>query len=294
MNPYDALQTFVAVIKEGSFAGAARALGITRAYVSRAMGELEEELSVQLFRRTTRSLSPTEEALLLYERALPLLQQWDDVMGSLAPEEELRGKIRMAAPRNYGEERVVPVLGEFLSQHPGVEVDLVLGDRRVALIEDGFDLAIRIASRRDASHRYRHLEDCPLHLYATPSYLEKSSPLATLEDLTNHRIVVDSNLDAGARWPLVVDGDRRVVTVQPSLRVNSPMAAYRAVACGLGVGMMTSWHVSDAVARGELVRVLEHATVDLFFDIHVIYPEGRYTAPRVRALIEHLTGALGA
>jgi len=289
MDRHGAMRTLLEVVRQGSFAGAARSLGLTRAYVSRTIAQLEEELGVRLFHRTTRSMSPTHEALGLCERIEPVLQQWDEVLGSVGPSGEPRGKLRVAGPRNFGERVLAPIVAEYASRYPEVRVELSLQDRRVALVEEGFDVAVRIATMRDATHLVRRFGTTPLVLVASPGYLACAGRPARPEDLSGHRAVVDANLDTRTRWPLIADGTRQLIEVTPAISVNSPSAARCMVEAGAGIGMLTLEAVHDALERGDLERVLPECDVDLSFDIHAIYPAGRYLAPRVKLLLDMIS-----
>lgn len=282
------MQTFISVMEHGSFAAAARDRGVSRAYVSKIVGDLEQRLEAQLFLRTTRSLSPTQEAQKLYARMVPLLRQWDDVVANVASAGEPRGRIRIAAPRNLGDDALAPVIAQYVKTYPHVEVDLQLQDRRVQLVEEGFDLAIRVAPRRDSTHRYRRLAPCDVHVVASPEYLAKYGTPEHPSDLSKHRAVVDTNLDIQVRWPFVIDGGRRFVEVTPVISVNSPRSTLLMVLNGAGIGLVNTSMTSNLLSSGRLVKLLGDYPVDLHFELHVIYAAGTFLPPRVRLFLDML------
>lgn len=296
MSLFDDMTVFVHVVEAGSFSSAARRLGIAKSIVSRRIGALEARLGTSLFHRSTRRLSLTETGLAYVERARRILSdvaEADDVARQL--QGELKGKLRVAAPMSFGWRHLAPAVLDFLAAHTGLDVDLDLNDRRVDLVSEGYDLAIRIGKLADSSLIARTLAPCRHVVCASPAYLAKRGIPRTPLDLAtqNHDCLVYSNRPASEQWRFRMgDTWHEAPVMARRLGVNNGDVLRDAAIAGLGLVVLPTFLVGDAVAAGALCVVLgDHE----FFDpsIHAVWPPNRQLSAKVRALVDFLTLRFG-
>jgi DNA-binding transcriptional LysR family regulator len=285
------MQAFVRVATLGSFSAAARALGLSQTMVTKHVVALEDRLGVKLLHRSTRRLVLTEAGrsyLASCERILPEIEE-AEISASL-DRIEPRGTLRLNVPLTFGFRQIVPALAAFSRLHPAVDVDLGLADRYVDLIEEGWDLAIRIGRLKDSSLVARRLAPCRTMVCAAPSYLEAHGEPQTLDDLARHNCLgytLPSTASAG-RWAFGPEGDL-LVPVKGNLRANNGDALLAAALAGQGLIHQPTFLVGDALRDGRLVRILPaHPTPTL--GIHAVYPSGRQAPAKVRAFVEYLAG----
>lgn len=288
MASIDALRLFVEVFEKQSFTAAGQAVGLDPSVVSRRIRRLEDDLKAPLFRRTTRAVSPTDAARAFYERIAPALVTIREAELELAtPEGRLRGPLRVAAPGAFGRIQVAPVVHGFVRAHPDVDVELLLSDRRVDLVREGIDVAIRIGRPSDQGQVVRRLGFSEQCVVASPGYLA-AHPLNG--DLTGHRVVLriehGTLIDLRAHVP----GAQEVVDV--SLITDDLSAAYDAVKADLGIGGLPRWLTDADVAAGELVR-LPMGPTDLRIPIYAVLVSGRRATARTRAFVDALAESLG-
>jgi len=282
-----AMLVLAAVVEEGSFSGAARRLGLSKASVSREIAGLERRLGAQLLRRTTRRMSLTEMGEAFHERCRRVAEEAEAAELSVGHlQAEPRGQIRVAAPMSFGHRELAPRLSRFLDRHPQVRVDLDLTDRRVDLVREKFDLSVRIGRPREQTLVLRRL--CPVRglVCAAPAYLERAGTPAEPEDLARHEC-----LDYGPpprRWPFR-GGE---VRVQGRLNADNGDALRAAALAGLGIVRLPSFLVADDVRTGRLVPLLPgHFAGGTA--VYAVYPESRYLSPKVRAFVDWLAEDLG-
>lgn len=290
------MTAFVKVVEADSFSEAARRLGVAKSIVSRRVGALETRLGVRLFNRTTRRLSLTEAGHAYYERVRRILTdiaEADEVAGDL--QSELRGRLRIAAPMSFGISQLSPTIAAFLKLHPALEIDLDLNDRRVDLVNEGYDLAVRIGRLPDSALMTRILAPCRHLVCASPDYLaERGKPLSP-DDLANdgHECLVYSNRAAAEQWQFNVGGEWRAVRVRPRrLAVNNGEVLCAAAIAGVGLIALPTFIVGDAVRDGRLRPVLRNfAMADPA--IHAVWPSSRQLSAKVRALVDSLSASFG-
>lgn len=294
MDRLSNIEAFVAVIEAGSFSAAADRLGIARSMVSRRIGALEKRLGVQLLQRTTRSLSLTEPGRHFFERAVRLLADLDEAEQSVADDAaELRGRVRLAAPLSFGLHHLVGALGDFLLAHPAVELDLDLNDREVNLVEEGFDLAVRIGTLRDSTLLARRIGTVRFVTCASPAYLERHGEPQSPADLAGHVGLHYANLPPRQAWQFG-DGDGAAQATVPRLRMRANNGDALAAAAAAGLGLITSptFIAWERIRAGELVPVLERFPRPPV-GIYAVYPPGRLMPRRVQALSAHLAACFG-
>jgi DNA-binding transcriptional LysR family regulator len=283
------MQVFVRVAALGSFSAAARALHLSQTMVTKHVAALESRLGVKLLHRSTRSLTLTEGGRDYLAACERILAEIEEAEASASLDRiEPRGTLRLNVPLTFGFRQIVPALAEFNSHYPALTVDLGLADRYVDLIEEGWDLAIRIGRLKDSSLVVRRLAPCRVAVCGAPSYLEAHGAPRTLDDLSNHNCLgytLPSAANAN-RWLFGKDGDI-VVPVKGNLRANNGDALLAAALAGQGLICQPTFLVGDSLRNGSLVRVLtDHPTQEL--GVHAVLPSGRQAPAKVRAFTEFL------
>lgn len=289
MDRFALLQNFIWVVDAGSISGAAARRGVAKSAVSRRLAELEEYLGVQLLRRTTRKLNLTETGRGFYERAVRIMADLDEA--ELAVSEahgELRGRLRVAAPMSFGLLHLGPAINDFACQHPELQFDLDFNDRQIDLLQEGIDVGIRIAELPDSTLIARPLAPVRTVVCASPAYLQRHGTPRAPADLARHRCLLYSNVPDPDRWRYyAADGSEQLVTVPASMRCNNGEQLRAAASAGLGVIHSPTFIVHQALARGELVTVLDDWTWR-GTNVYAIYPRTRHLSQRVRALVDFL------
>ena len=291
------VSTYARVVEAGSFTGAARALGVPTSSVSRAVARLEEDLGVRLLQRTTRKLSTTDAGLRYYERVRGALGDLSDAHESVADlRQEPRGTVRLTAPQDLAGRLLAELLGRFSARYPHITIDLSLDNRRVDLVAEGFDLAIRAGVLEDSTLVGRRVADSELAVFGAPSYLERRGRPRTVAQLARHDcIVMRSRVSGVLPWRL--EGPRGVEEVQISgpLIVDDFGFVRAAVAAGLGLGLLPNVEPKTC-PEGEslpLERVLPRYGIH-GGALYVIWPSSRHMPLRVALLRDHLTTELGS
>lgn len=280
----------VAVLDTGSFAGAARRLGTSPVQASKLVSRLESELGVQLIRRTTRGLSPTDVGQAYHQRMKALLDEFDALDLSVRSASGTpTGRLRLTAPVSFGRTSLVPVLMDFAGVYPEIQLDVSLSDRVVSLVDEGFDVAIRIGRLVDSTLVARKLCDARIVVVASPAYLERFGVPSTAADLTAHDCIIDTNFRDPEQWRFL-DSDRRteeVISVSGRLRFSNGEACLAAAEAGLGIARVPSFIAGPCIRDGRVRHLLPHVE-DNPFTIHAVYPPAKHLALKVRALIDVL------
>lgn len=294
MDRFETLQTFVAVVEAGSFSAAAARLDCAKSAASRQVAALEGHLGVQLLNRTTRRLSLTDAGREFYERAQRILADLEEAELSVAAEQTaLRGRLRLAAPLSFGLRHLAPALDEFLADHPELVLDLDLDDRRINLVEEGFDLALRIGELADSSLVARPLAPIRMQLCASPAYLRRHGTPQTPADLAFHAGLVYGNIPEAQQWRFLDANDKvHSVKVPARLRANNGDVLVQAALAGLGLVVTPTFIAHRALAAGELVPVLPEYRAP-GTRAYAVYPSRRHLPQRVRVLIDFLAQRFG-
>jgi DNA-binding transcriptional LysR family regulator len=287
----EAWAIFAAVVEHRSFSGAADAIGLSKATVSKAITRLEAQLGQSLFHRTSRRLALTEAGKPLADHAARILAE------ARAAEEAAHhaasapaGRVRLAAPMSFGISSVSPLLADFLLAHPGVEIDLHLSDARVDIVAEGFDVALRIADLPDSSLRGRRLCGIATHVVAAPAYLARAGTPTHPTQLGDHRLLDYSNLVGPWRFRQAGGGEIAVRAKGP-LIANSGEALVPALLAGLGIARLPGFIVGPHLHAGTLVEILADwggAPIGL----HLLTPPSPLRPARVEALIAFLAARL--
>ncbi|MGF1468021.1 MAG: LysR family transcriptional regulator [Sandaracinaceae bacterium] len=292
MDRWTALTVFRTAAELGSFAATARQLGLSPAAVSKNVSELEAELSVRLFHRTTRRMSLTAEGALYYERVAPALDEVTDANAELgAMHDEPRGHLRVSAPISITLTCLSTRIPAFLARHPHLTLDLALDDRRVDLVAQGFDLAVRGSDRlEDSSLIARRLATLDHVLCASPAYLERSGTPRAPEELGAHSLLRFSLSDHADEWTFRRGGRAVRVPVRSRYSVGSSLAVRDALRAGFGLTLIPRVYVEEDLAERRLVSVLDDWVGD-DTTLYAVYPSRRYVVPKVRAFIDFLSEA---
>ncbi len=289
MDKFEDIQAFVTVVDTGSFTAAADRLGSAKSAISRRVSALEERLGVQLLHRTTRVLNLTETGRSFYDHGTRILADLEEAEAAVQQEHgELRGTLRFALPLSFGVRHMCGPIATFSKQHPKVRFDLDLNDRRVDLIEDNFDVALRIGRLTDSSLIARRLFDVRAVVCGSPHYLNTHGAPETPADLDDHQCLVYSNLDDPDKWEYEDrDGNRSTVKVNSIMSASSGDFLCNAAAHGMGLVIQPTFIASAAIRSGNLIPVL----TDYAWPIspaYAVYPPTRHLSYRVRAFIDFL------
>ncbi|MBT0958266.1 LysR family transcriptional regulator [Alphaproteobacteria bacterium KMM 3653] len=290
MDKIDRMRAFALVAQNASFTIAAQRMGRSARLVSKYVADLEGALGVQLLNRTTRSVSLTDAGATYLSLCAPLLEGFDELEERVRNEQaSLRGAIHISAPTGFGSVRLAPSLARFAEKHPHVELDLRFSDRRVSIVEEGIDLAIRIGPLRDSSLKLRQLGRMPLVVCASPEYLQRVGRPERPSDLSAHECILDGNMTEPTVWRFAVDGQEEAVQVNGRFRMNAPAGSARLAAAGAAIARCPAYTVSEALKSGDLVELFPRNRVAPYV-VAALFPQNRRLTTRVRALIDHLAG----
>jgi DNA-binding transcriptional LysR family regulator len=292
MNRFDAMQLFVSVAELGSFTAAAAQLGVARSVVTRQIAALEEHLGVKLMVRSTRRLTLTSAGNAYLEKCRVILDlvetaEAEAMEESLAP----RGQLRLGVPLSFGLRHLVPLLLEFAQTYPMIRLSTDFSDRKLHLIDEGIDLAIRIAAQLDPGDIARKLGTCRLMAIAAPDYLARRGRPQHPSELVGHPCVGYAQQAYGLPWSFLVEGQLKDFSLPFRLQANNGDALAEAAAQGLGITVLPDFIASDYLAGGRVVTLLEEFEPPEM-GIYALLPSNRYMPHRVRALIEFLSARL--
>jgi DNA-binding transcriptional LysR family regulator len=296
MDMYQAIRAFREVARQEGFAAAGRALNVSTPTVSRLISDLESNLGVRLFNRSTRKVSMTEEGEQFLRRGVALFDELEAVTEEVRQRQSVpHGHLRISSVVAFGQERIAPALTGFMEQYPKVTVDLDVSNRKVDLIEEHFDIAIRIGGPdglEASGLKARKIYSQKLIFVATPEYVAAHGAPKDLDEIITHRIVKQISGNWGRVNQLWYAGKKSEVTLPGSFVVNSPNAARNAVLTGHAIGLLADYLTADLLASSELVRLLPgYETVDQ--PIYAVFVHRNYMSAKVRAFIDYIVKALG-
>ena len=289
MDRFENMAAFTRVVEAGSISGAADRLGVAKSAVSRRLKELEAHLGVELFHRTTRRMNLTDSGRDFYHQCVRILE--DVLEAELATAEAhatLKGGLRVALPSSFGLTHVGPAINEFLQSHPEIEFDLDFNDREVDLMQEGFDLAIRIADLPDSSLIARRLAPIQSVVCASPAYLKEMGVPQTPDELSRHRCLVYTLLPDFENWRLTgSEGEIIKTKIRISLKASTGEFLRDAAVAGRGIIMVPAFMAYKEIERGDLVPLLtDYRPPQL--NAYAIYPKTRHLSQRVRAFVDFL------
>ena len=289
MDRFTSLLAFVRTVERGSQAAAARELGITPAMVGRHLRALEDRLGTRLLHRSTATQSLTAAGTAFHARAVSVLEQLDAAEHATAdPGTAPRGLLRVNGPMVFGVRHLAEAVAQFARAHPAVRVELVLNDRVVDLVDEGYDMAVRIGHLADSALMARRLASCPMVACASPEYLLRRGAPGTPAELRGHDTLLYSYASGGNtmlfRGP---GGVEAPVRLSGTFSANNGDALLAAAVAGAGLIVQPAFIVGEALRDGRLVPILPGWTVpDL--PIHAVYPSSRHLSPKVRGLVDAL------
>ncbi len=294
MDRLRAFEVFMTVVSRGGFARAADALATSPANVTRYVSELEAHLGTRLLNRSSRKLSLTEGGETLYARCKSIL---DDVAETEAlvssASVEPRGRLRINAPVSFGILHLAPLWPKFMQKYPGVELDIALIDRVVDIVDEGYDLAIRISRAGSTDHAARKLATSQNILCAAPAYLERSGHPTAPADLTAHRCIGYTYAATGDEWQLIDSaGKTHAVRVNCRMHANNGDTARAAALAGQGVIWQPTFLIGNDLREGRLVRLLpDYRLPDI--DVLALFPSRRHLSAKIRLMVDFLVDAFG-
>lgn len=291
MDKFQEMRAFVEVVNAGSFVRAAELLNLSKTAVSRLVGDLETRLGVRLLHRTTRKLSLTQEGEVFHERCKSLLDSVGEAEAEItAHAGEALGQLRINVPVSFGTMHLAPLWPAFMAMHPKVVLEVTLADRLVDLVDEGYDLAVRIARLPSSSLVSRKLTSTRMLLCASPEYLRKHGAPTHPSDIAHHAVMAYTLLATGEQWTF--DGPEGPVSVKvvPRMRSNSGDTCCIAALQHQGIVLQPSFLVGAHLQSGALVEVLpQYRSID--FGVYAVYPSRKHLTPKVRVLIDFLVDA---
>lgn len=284
-------EIYVRVVGAGSLSAAAREFGLSPAMVSKRLSRLEERLGVRLLQRTTRKAAMTDVGQAFYERAVGILREIEETERTISGAGKATGGLlKISAPTSFGRMHLAPHLKPFLDGHPDVRLQLDLTDDLVDLIAEGVDLAIRITVPVEGGLAGRLLAPNRRVLCASPAYVEAHGEPKGVAALADHRLVAAASQSP---WRLEGPEGSVQVPVDSALRTNSSEVVREAVLAGIGIGLRSTWDVSDALAAGRLRVVLPQYKGAADVGIYAVHPASRLVSPNVKAFVEYLAALYG-
>jgi DNA-binding transcriptional LysR family regulator len=284
----DEIFAFAAVVETGSFVAGGQALGLTRSAIGKAVTRLEKRLGVRLLNRTTRKLSVTDDGRIFHEHCIQIITLLEETEASVGQTSSTpTGLLRLTVPESYGRIHVLPLLNRFMEDWPELQVDVSFSDRVADMVEDGFDLAVRIgAGATDTRLISRVVAEYKTVVCAAPTYLDKRGRPQIPDDLSSHTCLIFKSGTQKQAWRLrEADGTWSTVGGRSRLRLDSGEAIKDAAIAGMGLAYLPSFLVNKSIADGQLEQVLkpfETRTIPIL----IVYPSKRYLAPKVRHLVD--------
>jgi DNA-binding transcriptional LysR family regulator len=284
------MRAFQAVADKGGFTAAAAELRVSQSLVSRAVARLERRLGTTLLHRSTRRVSLTDEGITFLQGCRRVLEEIGEVERSVTSGESPVGILRISASVHFGQDRILPLLPEFMARYPKLEVQLSLADRHVDLLEEKIDVAIRLGRLASSSLIAKKIGEQRRLIVASPAYLAQRGRPKIPDDLLDHNCLLwDEGHDDLNRWPFEVNGAMRHIKVRGRLVVNNAQALLHLAVLGVGITRMSEYLARPLIRRGELVSLLEVSHRDEATPVHALYARTNIAKPRVRAFLDFLT-----
>lgn len=285
MIQWEGINEFVAVVENHGFTRAAQRLNTSVVQVSRKVSALENHLGVKLFNRTTRKVSQTEAGAIYYEHCKQLVERLELAELSVTQMQSTpRGTLKITAPTTYGEQRIAPLVSEFLMMYPHINIDLNFTNERLDLTEHRIDVAIRLGHLKNSSMVAKKLSSRQLHICASPDYVKKHGIPHSVSDLSQHHCLIGSV----NHWHLKYKGKPKCIHVKGRLRCNSGMALLNATQHGLGLSQLPDYYVQEHIKSGDLIEVLQNYKDDRE-GVWAIFAADKNLSPKVRFFIDYLS-----
>jgi DNA-binding transcriptional LysR family regulator len=285
---WDGISEFVYVAENESFTLASKKMAISTAQVSRQVSALEKRLNIKLFYRTTRNVSLTEEGRVFYQHCRSVLDGLDAAERAITNlQSKPQGKIKLTAPVAYGENQILPLVNNFIKQYSDVEVSAYLSNRQVDIVEDGYDLAIRLGKLGDSTMMAKKLGKRTNYVCASPEYLDKQGIPHSISELNKHSCLLGT-LDY---WHFRESGREKSLRVTGRLRYNNGYSLTDAALKGLGIVQLPDYYVEQYIQSGELLTLLDNYRAP-DEGIWAVYPQNRHLSPKIRLLVDYFAEQL--
>jgi DNA-binding transcriptional LysR family regulator len=285
MDKLNAIEAFIRIVDAGSITAAANALDVSQPSMVRTLAALERDLGVRLLNRTTRRMSLTDEGRDYYERGRQIIAAVEDAQLSLSARRAMpRGRLRIASSVSFGRTFVAPVVAEFLAEYPEVTIELLLLDRVVDLVEEGMDLAVRVAKLPDSSMVAHAISEVHRVVVASPALIKSAGMPKLPADLRDKRCVSFTGVVSPGHWGFMQGNKQTQVPIKNALVTNQIDAAVHACVQGAGFGRFLSYHVLEQISAGKLVRVLKKFEGEAI-PASIVYPFARHQSPNVRTFV---------
>ncbi|HHF6577655.1 TPA: LysR family transcriptional regulator [Haemophilus influenzae] len=290
MDKLNAISIFCKVIETQSFTLAAKQQNISVAMASKLVSQLEEHLKTRLLQRTTRKIMPTEAGMMYYQRCQGILLDLDEADSSITQlTSSLQGNLLISVPRDFGLLFIAPNLPTFMAKHPHLHIEVEFNDKKIDLLSEGYDLALRIGYMEDSSLVSRKIGTTTVHFAASPNYLEENGIPQTPDDLEHHNGLLYKNAMNQVNWVGSRINQTQRFKIQSKVVSNSGFALLNMAKAGLGITNLPKFILGRAFEKGELIELLpEYKQQKL--EIHVVYPNRRHLPIKVRAFIDFLSG----
>lgn len=294
MNPFNLqdITTFLAIVDSGSLTQAAERLEVSKSIVSKRLKRLEEMLGVALLHRSTRGISATEQGQAFYLRAANILQELEATIDEMTEgNQNLCGSLRIAAPVTFGTMYLGRLVFPFISKHPRLHVAIHLDDKRVDIVQEQFDLAIRISAEPGLSLKARQLGLCKRVVICSPEYAQQHNLQALNNDVFAHEYIGYSNINDSQLWGFLTEDNQRGQIKSRFTANNGEMSRDAAIA-GLGLSVLPLFMVAEALRTGQLINAMPDLILEPI-PIYAVYPPTRHVPKKIRMLIDHLCQELG-
>lgn len=290
MDKLNCMQAFCEVVKAGSFSAGANNLNVSKVLISRYVAQLEENLGVRLLQRTTRKMSLTDEGSEYYHRCQTLLNEFNELETSTKDKYQgVHGKLRISVPsQEFTCAHLIPFISLYAQQYPDVTLDINLADRYIDIVEEGYDLAIRIGKLEDSSLIAKKLSNAELILCTSPNYLKSIDDVNHPNELQKKQLIVDTNYRGGKSWKFQNQTQECIIQPNGHIKLNSSMAVKRYLIMGSGIGICPSFSVEKELQSGELVRLLPQWTL-MNLGIYALFSHRNHLSPKVRTFINAIS-----
>jgi DNA-binding transcriptional LysR family regulator len=285
MDRLASMETFIRVVETGSFSGAARQLRVGQPAISKTVAQLENYLGVKLLTRSTRGLAPTEAGLGYFERAKRAIEEADEAeLAARGAGAGLKGRLRVCAAVTFARIHLVPLLPQFLAQHPDLNLEVVLDDRQIDLVQEGIDLGLRMGKMLDSALTVRRIGRCKRLVLGTPGYFERAGTPVTPADLSKHQAVVYLQGE-GSVWSFRRDSSEAAIKVQSRLKVTAAEGVRAAVLAHAGLTISSEWMFTPELRSGAVRAVLSEWSLPPL-DLWAVFPTGRAATAKARAFVD--------
>jgi DNA-binding transcriptional LysR family regulator len=292
MNRFSAMEAFVWVMETGSFSSAARQLQVGQPAVSKIIGQLEDRLGVRLLLRSTHGLTPTEAGQSFYERAKRSLEEADEAdLAARGAAATLTGRLRISAAVTFATLHIMPKLPILLTEHPELDVEVVLDDRNIDLVDERIDVALRMGTLTDPTLTARRIGRCRRLVFGSPGYLDRAGEPWTPGDLVAHESVIYAQGGGGSVWTFRRGGAETSVTVKGRVRVTAAEGVRAAVFAGLGLAIASEWMFGPELRNGTVRPVLQDWELPPL-DLWAVFPTGRRASAKARAFVSFIQSHL--